>query len=100
MSDWMQTVGYSNVESEAYAASLRFELKKKGLTLADIAGKVGVSTSLVSKTLKKQRKNADVQHFVADALGVPLEQLWHLEFRDALVSKGRRRKEGDPLKAS
>ena len=96
----MQTVGCLNVESEAYAASLRFELKKKGLTLADIAGKVGVSTSLVSKTLKKQRKNADVQRFVAAALGVPGEQLWHLEFRDALVSTGCRRKEGEQRKVS
>lgn len=96
----MQTVGYLNVESEAYAASLRFELKKKGLTLAEIAGKVGVSTSLVSKTLKKQRKNADVQRFVAAALGVPEEQLWRLEFRDALISTEYVRKEGDLRKAS
>lgn len=96
----MQTVGCFDVDSEAYATSLRFELKKKGLTLADIAGQVGVSTSLVSKTLKKQRKNADVQHFVADALGVPLEQLWHLQFRDALVSTDPSRKEGDQRKAS
>ncbi|WP_461428497.1 helix-turn-helix domain-containing protein [Gymnodinialimonas sp.] len=88
------------MDSESYAASLRFELKKKSLTLADIAGQVGVSTSLVSKTLKKQRKNADVQHFVADTLGVPVEQLWHLEFRDALVSIDCERKEGDPRKAS
>ena len=96
----MQTLGCSYMESETYAASLRFELKKKGLTLAKIASKVGVSTSLVSKTLKKQRKNADVQRFVAAALEVPLEQLWHLEFRDALVSTDCRRKEGDLRKAS
>ena len=74
------------MDSEAYAASLQFELKKNGFTLVDIAGQVGVSTSLVSKTLKRQRKNDAVQHFVASALGVPVEQLWHLKFRDALTA--------------
>lgn len=88
------------MNSESYAASLRFELKKKGLTLVDIAGEVGVSTSLVSKTLKKQRKNSDVQRFVAAALGVSVEQLWHLEFRDALISTEQVRKDSDLRKAS
>jgi|GEM_PF-5890309 len=96
----MNVVGCCNVDSEAYAASLRFELQKKGLTLAGIARELGVSTSLVSKTLKKQRKNADVQCYVAAALEVQVEQLWHLEFRDTLIATGHRRKEGHLCKAS
>jgi len=91
----MLTTG-AKMDSEAYAACLRFELNKRGLTLVGIADEVGVSASLVSKTLKKQRKNAEVQQFIATSLGVPAEQLWQLEFRDGLVSTTPRGKEGQP----
>lgn len=86
--------------SEAYATNLRFELKKNGYTLARVARDVGVSKSLVSKILKRQRKNENVERFLASVLGVKAEQIWDLEFRDALVSTGCRRKEGEQRKVS
>jgi lambda repressor-like predicted transcriptional regulator len=88
------------MRTEIYATNLRFELKKNGYTLARVARNVGVSKSLVSKILKRQRKNKDVELFLASVLGVKAEHLWHLEFRDALVSTDCERKEGDRQKAS
>lgn len=72
------------MDAEAYATHLRCELKNKGYSLALIAEEVGVSTSLVSKTLKRQRKSELVEARVASVLGVPALHLWNLNFRDTL----------------
>lgn len=87
--------GVATMQSDGYAANLSFELRKRGLTLAMIADEVGCSKSFVSKILKQQRKNEEVELFVAEALGIPVDQLWQLEFRDSLVSTCLERKEGD-----
>ncbi len=83
------------MHSDGYAANLRFELRKQGLTLARIASEVGCSKSFVSKILKQQRKNEEVELFVAEALGIQVGQLWQLEFRDSLVSTCLEPREGD-----
>lgn len=84
-----------------YASYLRCELKNKGSSLALIAEHVGVSTSLVGKTLKRQRKNKKIQEHVAAILGVDPSLLWNLKFQGTLepikkIEEGG----GDPRKSS
>ncbi|MEP2474952.1 MAG: helix-turn-helix domain-containing protein [Paracoccaceae bacterium] len=88
------------MDAGIYASYLRCELKNRGVSLALIAEEVGVSTSLVGKTLKRQRNNKEIQEYVAAKLGVEPPQLWSLNFRGTLESIEVEEDGGDQGKAS
>lgn len=88
------------MDADVYTNFLRCELRNRGHSLASIAGCVGVSASLVGKTLKRQRKNAHVLEFVAAVLEVDPAQIWHLNFRGTLETVAVDEEGGDLRKAS
>lgn len=92
--------GAGQMDAGIYASYLRCELKNRGVSLALIAEEVGVSTSLVGKTLKRQRNNKEIQEYVAAKLGVEPPQLWSLNFRGTLESIEVEEDGGDQRKAS
>ncbi|MEO9649379.1 MAG: helix-turn-helix transcriptional regulator [Roseobacter sp.] len=58
------------------AESLKYQLKMAGYSLAEVAEKVGVSRSLVSKVLHRSRRSKEVQKFIARQLDTPVDELF------------------------
>lgn len=88
------------MDADVYANFLRCELKHRGHSLSSIAEDVGVSASLVGKTLKRQRKNIRVLEFVAAAMEVEPTQLWSLNFRGTFKPSAVDEEGGELRKAS
>lgn len=88
------------MDVDVYASFLRCELRRRGHSLSSIAENVGVSASLVGKTLKRRRKNTRVLEFVAAAMEVEPTQLWSLNFRGTLETVAVDEEGGELRKAS
>ena len=70
------------------AESLKYQLKMAGFSLADVAEKVGVSRSLVSKVLHRSRRSKEVQNFIALQLDTPVDELFGPTHENMEVSDG------------
>lgn len=54
---------------------IKASLRKRGVTLADIAKELGISPSAVSHVLVRQRSRR-VEKSIADKIGLSLEEVW------------------------
>lgn len=55
---------------------IRIEMIKKGIRGAEIARRIGVDRTAIYKTLDGKIKSKKLRKAIAEALGVPYEELW------------------------
>jgi len=55
---------------------IRIEMIKKDVKGAEIARRIGVNRSAISKTIDGKIKSYRLRKAIAEALGVPYEELW------------------------
>jgi transcriptional regulator with XRE-family HTH domain len=82
--DTYRTTG--DIKKKRYIRSL---LILQGIEIADIAADVGVTPTMVGNTIAGKRKSIRVRKAVAEALGVPITDLWPEE--NGKISQRRRR---------
>lgn len=68
-------------------ALVKYELSLRGLSLAEIGRRAGVGTSAVSSVSLGKSRSARVERFIAEALEVPVEDLFADRYPD--ITKGK-----------
>ena len=58
------------------AATIKHELASKGRRLSDIARELGIKLPSVSQVIHGRRPSRRVSQAIADALGMPLEEVF------------------------
>jgi transcriptional regulator with XRE-family HTH domain len=58
------------------ALRVRVELLKRGITLKDLAARIGISDRMIFYVLRGERSSLRVQQGIAGVLGISFEKLW------------------------
>lgn len=56
--------------------NIKIELMKANITQASIARKFGVQPTSVLRVIENRSASARIQHFIADAIGRDIKDLW------------------------
>jgi len=67
------------IDKKKRRAWIYMKLHLKGLTGAEIGRRLGVSTPLVSRTIRGEWLNYKVRRAVAEALELPYKKVWREE---------------------